>query len=786
MTFKNCIPKRFVLITLILLLFVFTLCPAAAQEGPAGDPEKWKYLVTGDNVYDLAVSGGHLWQGTSGGLLVRSLSAAQAYRHYHRLNSELGSNQVFTVAPDGKGGAWLGTESGAFYRNSNGGWTRYHSGNSPLTSDAVQVICLDGQGGVWFGTWGSGVYYLGADKQWQSFNTGNSALPGNRIYAAAVDGKGGIWFGVDGRGAAHLSKDGQWRIFNASGSELPVNDVLDIVVDSQGAVWFATYQGLACLGSDGKWQVYSTDNSTLSADLISALALAEDGGLWVAAGSGVACIKEGQVVKSYTETNSNLPGAVVKSLDIDGSGRVWAGTWGGGVACLNPSEGTWAVYNCETSKMPGKTALPSNTINVILPLGADGVETVWFGTDRGAASLTVQGNVWKKFLQAPQSRLESGQVRRIDQSPEGDLAFALDGGGLAVLDKAGSWKRYREGSSGLPSDAVADVAFDGAGGIWAATMGGGAAYLSPSGKWAVYNTDNSKIPSNYLNAVLVDAEGKIWFGTWGAGVAVYDSQKKTWQVYNTANSSLPLDDIRCMTSGSDGKVWFGTWGAGLASLDTAGNWRLYQTESGLPSNIVRSLAVDPAGIIWAATPAGSASYSGGAWKAFHSGETGLPTANLQHVVCDQSGTVWFSTSESGVAVYNPQGLPPAVQKTTDPGQQSDEIILYMNDKILQPDVPPLLKEARVLVPLRIISESLGATVNWDSSSGKIEVELNGKKLGLTLGSKRVMVNGVPEELDVPPSLVNGRTLLPLRFVGENLGLNVQWDGVIRAVLLTGK
>ena len=333
---------------------------------------------------------------------------------------------------------------------------------------------------------------------------------------------------------------------------------------------------------------------------------------------------------------------------------------------------------------------------------------------------------------------------------------------------------------------MTDAVFDRAGGIWTATMGGGAAYLSASGEWAVYNTDNSEIPSDYLNAVLVDAEGKVWFGTWGAGVAVYDSQKKTWQVYNTANSSLPLNDIRCMTSDSDGKVWFGTWGAGVAGLDPAGKWSLYQTESGLPSNIVRSLAVDPAGVIWAATPAGSASYSGGAWKVLHSGETGLPTDNLQHVTIDRSGNVWFSTSESGVAVYNPQGLPPAVQEITDPGQKLGEIILYLNDTILQPDVPPLMQEARVLVPLRIISESLGATVNWDSGSGKIEVELDGKKLGLTVGSTRVMVNGVPKELDVPPSLVNGRTLLPLRFVGENLGLNVQWDGIVRAVLLTGK
>jgi len=114
MAFKNGFPKRFALIALILLLFVFPFCPAAAQEGPAGELGNWKYLVTGDNVYDLAVSDGHLWQGTSGGLFLRSLSAPQVYRHYHRLNSELGSNQVFAVAPDDKGGGLAGDGKRSF------------------------------------------------------------------------------------------------------------------------------------------------------------------------------------------------------------------------------------------------------------------------------------------------------------------------------------------------------------------------------------------------------------------------------------------------------------------------------------------------------------------------------------------------------------------------------------------------------------------------------------------------------------------------------------------------
>jgi len=779
---KFFIRNLMLLIALFILSLTITFNSAAAQEDVSGRRQnEWKQLVATDYVYDIAVSGGHLWQGINGGAILRSLSASQVYRHYHKLNSGLRGNHVYAAAPDKKGGVWLGTEKGIVYYNAQGDWSCYNTENSPLTVNDVQAIHLDDKGGVWFGTWRGGAYYLGADKKWQTYNTENSSLPGNRIYAITTDREGGTWFGVDSCGAAYLSAEGEWSVVNASNSDLPVNDVPDIVVDSEGSVWFATYNGLACLESSGEWKIYSTENSILPADLISVLALSEEGSIWAGAGGGVARIVGGEVKTVYTKENSKLPGDVVKSLCLDESGRVWTGTWGGGVACLTPSEDTWTVYNYRTTQMPGKLALPSNTINTVLPLHLEGNDMVWFGTDKGAASFDLQGGTWTNFPLVEQSGGEPAHVRRISRGPDGSLAFALDGSGLAVLNTAGSWKYYRESNSALPSDAVIDAVFDDAGGIWIATMGSGAAYFSASGQWTLYNTENSAIPSDYLNCVL-PAGGKVWFGTWGDGASVYDSREESWQVYNTSNSKLPLDDIRCLLTDFDGGVWFGTWGGGLARLDTLGNWSLSNENSGLPANIIRSLAIDPAGRIWAATPAGAAYYNNGVWKALDSAETGLQSENLWQVACDQAGNVWFSTYESGVAVYNPQGLTSAVQGINDLAQKPGEIILYVNKKILRPDVPPLMQEARVRVPLRIISESLGAQVNWERGTGKIEVELDEKKLELTVGSKVVKVDGVQKELDVLPLLVDGRILVPLRFVGENLGLTVQWDGAARTVV----
>lgn len=784
MAIKRFFHKAILSVFFFIFFFSLVILPASAEENLRRvEKNDRKQLVTSDYVYDIAVSGGYLWQGINGGLILRSLSASQVYRHYHKLNSGLKGNHVYTAVPDGKGGVWLGTESGAAYLSSRGGWIYYNTDNSPLTVNDVQVIHPDNKGGVWFGTWRGGAYYLGADNHWKTYNTANSPLPGNRIYAITTDDQGGTWFGVDGRGAAYLSAGGEWRLFNAAGSGLPVNDVLEIVVDNEGSVWFATYNGLACLDTSGEWIIYSTGNSELPADLISALTLSEDGSVWVGAGGALVRMVGREVKEVFTSNNSTLSGDVIKSLDTDESGRVWAGTWGSGVACLTPSFGTFTIYNAQTTEMPGKIGLPSNSIYTVYPFSAEGAETVWFGTDKGAVSLDLRSSLWKSYPLAAQKGGDPAHVRRIARSQNGSLVFALDCG-LAVMDRQGSLAHYREEDSDLPSDDVIDAVFDGAGGVWIATMGDGAAYLSPSGQWTLYNTENSPLPSDYLNCVLVSSGGQVWFGTWGEGVAVYDSRKEKWQVYNTANSKLPLDDIRCLLEDSSGGIWFGSWGAGLARLETSGSWTFYSEESGLPSSIIHSLTRDPAGKIWAATPAGAAYFNGSVWKKLSAAETGLPVDNLWQVSCDEGGNVWFATGDSGVAVYNSQGLTSAVREITDLAQNHEEIILYIDKKILHPDVAPLMKEARVLVPLRIISESLGAKVNWESSTGKIEVELDGKKIELTAGSTEVLADGVHKNLDVPPLFAGGRTLVPLRFVSENLGLKVQWDGVVRAVLIT--
>jgi hypothetical protein len=131
-------------------------------------------------------------------------------------------------------------------------------------------------------------------------------------------------------------------------------------------------------------------------------------------------------------------------------------------------------------------------------------------------------------------------------------------------------------------------------------------------------------------------------------------------------------------------------------------------------------------------------------------------------------------------------------------------VLFMDGKQLLPDVPPVIVEGRTLAPLRVIGEALGADVFWDGRERRVLVVAPDKRrILLRIGEKgaRILVPrqgetgggaaGLPEafdaqeiELDVPAQVVDGRTLVPLRFIAESLGVQVQWDGAAWAVRMT--
>jgi hypothetical protein len=113
----------------------------------------------------------------------------------------------------------------------------------------------------------------------------------------------------------------------------------------------------------------------------------------------------------------------------------------------------------------------------------------------------------------------------------------------------------------------------------------------------------------------------------------------------------------------------------------------------------------------------------------------------------------------------------------------------VNGNLQTLDSPPVIKNSRTLLPIRAIIESLGGAVSWDATERKVTVSLGSTTIELWIGKSIAKVNGIDTPIDstnpkVVPEIINSRTMLPLRFVTENLGCDVQWDGTTKIITIT--
>jgi len=105
------------------------------------------------------------------------------------------------------------------------------------------------------------------------------------------------------------------------------------------------------------------------------------------------------------------------------------------------------------------------------------------------------------------------------------------------------------------------------------------------------------------------------------------------------------------------------------------------------------------------------------------------------------------------------------------------------------DSPPIIKNGRTLVPIRAIVEAMGGSVSWDGTEKKVTITLKDTVIELWINKPQAKVNGELKWIDdtnhkVVPEIINGRTMLPLRFVAETLGAHVDWDGTTKTITIT--
>lgn len=100
-----------------------------------------------------------------------------------------------------------------------------------------------------------------------------------------------------------------------------------------------------------------------------------------------------------------------------------------------------------------------------------------------------------------------------------------------------------------------------------------------------------------------------------------------------------------------------------------------------------------------------------------------------------------------------------------------------NGRVFYNDVAPVIVDNRTMVPIRVITELLGGTADWNEATKEVALTIDGKEIKMTVGV-------VLEKYGVAPVIINGRTYVPIRFVADELGAETSWDEAAKTVIIS--
>jgi len=105
--------------------------------------------------------------------------------------------------------------------------------------------------------------------------------------------------------------------------------------------------------------------------------------------------------------------------------------------------------------------------------------------------------------------------------------------------------------------------------------------------------------------------------------------------------------------------------------------------------------------------------------------------------------------------------------------------VQVGGNILGFDQPPVIQDGSMLVPMRFLFEQMGASVGWDGATQTVTAQMASQSVGFKIASTDATVNGQTKTMAVPATIIDNQTFVPIRFLSENLGCTVNWDADTR-------
>ena len=167
-------------------------------------------------------------------------------------------------------------------------------------------------------------------------------------------------------------------------------------------------------------------------------------------------------------------------------------------------------------------------------------------------------------------------------------------------------------------------------------------------------------------------------------------------------------------------------------------------------------------------------------------------------LCASSAGCGCSAAKEEVAQAAKDAVSQVVSEAADEAEadESKEIILQIDNPVMKVNgeeknideegTAPVIVDGRTLLPVRAIVEEIGGEVAWNAETKEVTLTHEDQEIVLTIDSTEGYLNGEPQVLDAAPAIINGRTMLPIRFVAQSFGFNVDWNADTQEITITSQ
>jgi len=528
----------------------------------------------------------------------------------------LPTNGATDIIQSPSGYIWIATYNGLFKFDGLQVKPITHLPDSLLTNgQSFRGFYKDEQGQIWLATEGNGLLKYDGAKWWRfGKKEGLTNLQVNKVLTTA-DGK--IWIGTI---------KGLYVLQNGTIRQIPLNTSGSAIInaiqkDLEGNIYVGTIaNGLFKLNPEGETLQHYT--STLGSMLVTELEVDKGGELWVGTDNGIHIInKRGDVLPLGLEKQ---PKGIITEIFADTKGNIWIGT----------PDGLWRYAHNEMSRFQ-ETGL-ENTYKLagseISAIYEDGEGNVWIATVK-AGFFCLSGSKFTTYTAA--EGLNGNDVNFIIRCPTYGMLIATDGG-INQLNQWGEIVPFKVAGKTI-NQAVYAILEDSKGHLWFSTLKGTFRY---DGEQLEELTDEENSSHRYVRSFFEDQSGRIWLGTLN-GLAYFQQGNFNKE----EKSDAPHSYINYILQSSTGDIWICT-NDGLYQYRN-GKFSNYNTDSGLPSNIIFSAHEDTDTTIWLATQAGLVHmHKDGSFHSFTK-KDGLLIYSAFQIIDDGNGFFWI-TSNQGI------------------------------------------------------------------------------------------------------------------------------------------